>query len=59
MYAFTENDSVDEVRIKGYYISIYCLSLLIKECRLENPKLQFQIFDRELSKFTDRRVDYL
>ena len=59
VYAFNESDSVDQVRIKGHQISIYCLSLVIKECKLENPKLQYQNFDRQLSKFIDRRVDYL
>ena len=38
-FAFDENDDADQVRIKGHKLSIYCLDLIIKECRLDNPNL--------------------
>ena len=58
-FAFEENDDMNKVLIKGNQISIYCLSLVQRECRFENKKEQFQIFDRKLGDFIDARVKYL
>ncbi len=45
-FAFDENDDINQVRLKGNQLSIYCLSLLQRECQMENQKDQFQLFDR-------------
>ena len=37
-FAFDENDDINQIRIKGNQLSIYCLSLVQRECKMENPK---------------------